>query len=131
MFDITWQFGNFLMGILGSFMAFAVIILIVWLLWVFARRMHLYLQENKKITFMDVLQVLFAGFLLFSLSIANANAPKVRLQTDNRDINKRLNSASNPTEIINLAPNTTSSEERNTEQRNLDTETNKRTINNK
>lgn len=131
MFDIIWQFGNYLMGILGGFMAFAVIVLIAWLLWVFGHRIYWYMKENKKPNFKDVLQVLLAGFLLFSLSIANANAPKIRLQTDNRDINKRLNNASNPTEIINLAPDITSSEERNTEQRNLDTETNNRTINNK
>lgn len=131
MFDVTWQLGNFLMGILGVFTIVIAIALFVWLGFVFGRRIFIYLREGKYPTFKDALQVLIASFLLFILAIANTNAPKIKLQTDNRATNERLNNASNPTEIINLAPNTTSSEERNTEQRNLDTETDNRTINNK
>lgn len=125
MYDITWQFGNFLLGVFGSFSVFVAILLVVWICFIFGRRMHLYLQEEKFPTFSDAFQLLLVGFLLVSLNIANSNAPKITISVPY----KAEEQTPNNNEIINLAPDTTSPEEREANQRALDMETNNRTLN--
>lgn len=126
MYDITWQFGNFFLGIFGAFSIFIGVFFGVWIGVVFGRRIWLYWNEERMPTFADAFQILIAGFVLAAIGIANSNAPKFKIDVPTRAV-ERVQTQDKP--IINLAPDIVTPTEREAEQRALDTETNNRTIN--
>lgn len=130
---IDLQLGNLLVAFLGDFAGWvAISALIIWIGWC-ARWVLKWIRAKKrpisKLVVGGALRV-FVGLMILDVSSSlSTNAPKITLETDERDTRQRIESAvTGPQKTLtNQAPVPKTDDQRLDEMRVLDSETDKRT----
>jgi len=122
MWDITYLFGNFLLGLLGATFTLVMLGLFLIIIWRIGISFYRYLNKTKKPAKKDYVIIGILVYILIALTVAHNNLPRITLETPN-NVAEHKNG-----EIENNAPHKMTDEERQKYQRNLDVETYTRTL---